>query len=106
MKILKISIYFCGLIIGLLVYVVTNKTPYFGYQSMIHLFCLTNGRSNDLINAFIKKLRPPVAIDYTGNCGLLKSEVSEATNSLIEKGYYIFEHKLSEEVCNRLLDIT
>ncbi len=104
LKIIKISIYFCGLIIGLLVHVLTNKTPYFGYQSMIHLFCLTNGRSNDLLTALIKKFKPPVAIDYTENSGLLKSEVSKAVNSLIEKGYYIFENKLSEEVCNRLLE--
>jgi hypothetical protein len=102
-KILKTIIYSCGLILGLLIYVVTKKSPYFGYQSMVHLFCLTKGRSNDLITSVIKLLNPPEPIDYNSNTGFLKSEVDKAAQSINEKGYYIFNKKLSEDMCNRLL---
>jgi hypothetical protein len=44
---IRILFYIVKLIIGLAIYVASNKTPAFAHQAMIRLFCLTKGYSND-----------------------------------------------------------
>lgn len=102
LKIVKLFIYSCGLFLGLLVFAIFRRTPNFGYQSMVYMFCLTRGRSNDLISYCIGLIRPPQ--NFPTIFGLLKEEIHEAVDNLNNKGYYVFKSRLSKEVCNSLLE--
>jgi hypothetical protein len=92
--------------VGLALYACTGKTPGFAHRSMIRLFCLTRGRSNDWLSRAIGLIRRRYSA--IGTQGLLH-EVSDATGrgrvvkELRQRGYYIFEHRLSMEICDRLL---
>jgi hypothetical protein len=99
-------VYTATLVTGLAIYAFWRKTPAFGYQGMIKLFCLTRGRSNDLLSSLIGNLRPPHRIE-TAN-GVL-GDVSDddlrhsIVTSLRNRGYYIFKKCLPAEICDRLL---
>jgi hypothetical protein len=94
------------MLLGLAVYSLTKRTPGFAYQSMIRLFCLTRGRSNDWLSSaigFVKRRYHTI-----GSHGLL-GEISdpvarrEIVATLRRRGYYLFKERLSNEVCDRLL---
>jgi phytanoyl-CoA dioxygenase PhyH len=94
------------LIVGFLVYVAFKKTPYFAHQSMIFLFCRTRGYSNDLLSQIIGLFSPPYAFDAAN--GVLGNMLETGRRqpvvaALRETGYHVFENRLPEEVCTRLL---
>lgn len=105
MKILKSFLYSGVLLSGLIVYSMFRKTPTLAYQSMIHLFCITRGRSNEFLSLLIGFVKP--MYEFNGSAGDLiqvqPKKVSSAILDLRSKGYHIFENKLSEEMCSRLL---
>jgi len=98
--------YAVTLSIGFVVYLVSRKTPPFGYASMIKLFCLTKGHSSDWLSRLIGAARAPYHIrapsgvlgDMT-DAGLRGRVVSQ----LKDRGYYIFERRLPDDMCDRLL---
>ena len=94
------------LMVGFTIYLLRKETPAFAYQSMIGLFCLTSGRSNDLISRFIGLFSRPY--HFTHVAGILgdvtgKAQRERVASILREKGFYIFENRLPEELCDRLL---
>jgi len=105
-KLIKSIIYTGGLLAGLLIYVVSKKTPTLAYQSMIHIFCLTKGRSNDLVSSVIGFFKP--SYDFGKAEGVLGSMVGQererVVSNLREQGYYVFDVKLSKEMCDHLLE--
>jgi hypothetical protein len=96
------------LIIGFGIYVVRRRTPQFSYQSMINLFCLTGGRSNDLLSRAIGVFKR--SYRFTAQNGILGEMTEESrkkiTSILREQGYYVFENRLPEALCDRLLQFS
>jgi len=72
---------------------------------MIHLFCLSKGRSNDLLSFVIGKLKPGYHFEKTsGILGDVGGEAQEAVvSSLRHQGYHVFKRRLPEDLCDRLL---
>lgn len=81
-----------------------RTTPNYAYQSLIQLFCLTGGWSNDVLAGALALKHP--AYDLSGGCGILgdgvASLVPRVVSDLRENGYHIFEQRLTQEVCDRL----
>lgn len=98
-------LYAAKLIIGIAIYVTNKKTPAFAYQAMIGLFCLTKGYSNDVLSKVIGYFKRPYHLSEPN--GVLGTMVEKRRNQislkLSEEGYYIFEQRLPEELCDRLL---
>lgn len=91
---------------GFVGFFLTGRTAAFSYMSMIRLFCMTGGRSNDWISAAIGFCRRPYRFaDARGILGDMtnSSARSRAVSALRESGYYLFERRLPEDVCDRLL---
>jgi len=105
-KIIKSIIYTGALLVGLLIYVIRKKTPAFAYQSMIHLFCITKGRSNDLLSAAIGLIKRPK--DFGKSEGILGSMAGQEgaiiVSNLRNHGYHVFDTKLPEEISQRLFE--
>jgi len=74
------------------------------YQSLIKLYCETNGSSNDLFHALLKtssrKYDFPSADGVLGN--LTKKQVSDFGEQIRTNGYCTFPQRLSPEVCDAL----
>jgi hypothetical protein len=83
-----------------------GATPDYAYQSLIRLFCLTGGRSNDVFARLVSLIRPPYKLEaMRGVLGELgKAEETRITAALQAHGYYVFEKRLPEDVCDRLLE--
>lgn len=93
------------LIIGLAIYLVFKRTPAFAYQAMVGLFCFTKGYSNDVLSKIISYFkRPYLLYEPNGVLGAM-TEVrrSQVSTKLNEEGYYIFEERLPEALCDRML---
>jgi hypothetical protein len=103
---LEAAAYAAMVAIGFGCYLVTEKTPMFAHQSMIRLFCLTSGRSNDWISTLIGFFKR--AYRFGTPAGVI-AEMSDPTvrdravRALRESGYYLFEQRLSGDMCDRLL---
>ena len=93
------------LIVGLAIYLVFKRTPAFAYQAMIGLFCLTKGYSNDVLSKIISYFKRPYSLcEPKGILGAMtEARRSQISAKLNEEGYYIFEERLPEELCDRLL---
>jgi hypothetical protein len=92
--------------IGYCIYLVTGKTPAFSYQSMVKLFCLTQGRSNDWLSAWVGSLAKPYPFDRAGvpAVGVVQDEERKsALSALRDTGYYVFRRKIPGDMCDRLL---
>jgi hypothetical protein len=83
----------------------TGGTPPWAYQSLIRLFCLTGGWSNDLVAWAITRTNSRVALsNVRGVLGdLSASEVQRIAERIRADGYHVFERCLSAELCERLV---
>lgn len=89
---------------GIFVYLKTGRTPDKSFHAMRHLFCKTNGRSNNLLHFFVRTFRKPYQLpEARGAIGnLTREEVSSIANEIRVNGYYIFPRMLSTDICERL----
>jgi hypothetical protein len=75
------------------------------YQAMIRLFCQTGGVSNDvmsrLVSLFERRSRLPEPRGSLGVTGA--GEAARIAARLREDGYFVFEQRLPDDVCDRLL---
>jgi hypothetical protein len=91
---------------GFVCHFVAKRTPMFAHQSMIRLFCLTSGRSNDWISASIGFFKRGYRF---GNVSGVIAEMAQPTgrdravHALRESGFYLFEQRLPGDICDRLL---
>lgn len=85
-----------------------HETPPEAYQSLIRLFCDTQGASNDFFHELIKLNHPPYKLPETVN-GVLgeldSAKLADICTKIEEDGFYLFEHKLSDEIIEELLEI-
>lgn len=92
------------LAVGSFVYALCGVTPAYAYQSMIRLFCLTGGYSNDIL-ARIFRRRPYQLSNVVGVLGDMgERELAHVTKVLRDRGYYVFEKRLSADLIQRLVD--
>ncbi len=95
------------LLVGLLIYSVTRKTPAFAYQSMVHLFCITKGRSNDWLSILFGYIKMPYNFGKEAD-GILGNMSWDDKQGVVEdlrnKGYHVFASKLPDDLCDRLLE--
>ena len=91
--------------VGFVAYWFTGRTPTFAHQALIWLFCLTQGRSNDLLSKLAACFRRKIRIDSpAGVLGDLKGSVlAERLQKLRTDGYVIFESALGADTCDRLV---
>ncbi|THJ19898.1 MAG: phytanoyl-CoA dioxygenase family protein [Nitrospira sp. CG24E] len=85
-----------------------GRTPGFAYQSMVGLFCMTGGTSNDTLSRLVSLLHPPYRLsDMYGVLGNLGAEdISRVILQLDQKGHYVFERRLPSDFCDRLLQFS
>lgn len=81
-----------------------RATPDYAYQSLIQLFCLTGGRSNDLLASALALRRPAYKWDKaSGVLGdMPEPSVARIATHLKEHGYHVFEKRLPADLCDRL----
>lgn len=84
----------------------TRHTPESAYQSMIWLFCTTQGKFNDLISKLLAIWRPKVDLPSThGVLGKMEHQhVDLLVNRLRNDGFIIFPNQLPTDMCDRLLN--
>ncbi len=105
-NVVGVVIFPIGLAAGLVIYLLRKRTPSFAYQSLIRLFCLTQGRSNDVLSWIISRCKRPLEFgNETGVLGRWSStrDRRRIVDELREKGYFVFESCLPAELCERLL---
>jgi ectoine hydroxylase-related dioxygenase (phytanoyl-CoA dioxygenase family) len=93
------------LLFGSLRFVARGETPPSSYQSLISLFCQSGGASNDWLARLVSLLHPPYRLDdadgVLGN--LVEADLDRVKRQLDERGYYVFERRLPDDLCDRLL---
>jgi ectoine hydroxylase-related dioxygenase (phytanoyl-CoA dioxygenase family) len=91
---------------GGLAFTATGRTPASAYQSMIRLFMLTGGRSNDLAARWLSTLHPPYPLPAAdGILGALSpARLESLVTQLNRDGYAVFERALPPEICDRLTE--
>jgi hypothetical protein len=105
-RFIKGCAHFVRVIAGWCVYIVARKTPPFAYQSMIALFCLTGGRSNDALSKLIGMVKRPYRFpNATGVLGNMadQSVREPIVAQLRSRGYHVFNKCIPEDVCDKLL---
>ena len=86
----------------------TGTTPSDAYHSLIHLYCRTNGRSNDLLHALARRRFPPMVLPPArGVLGSLSSaDVDRVAADIRENGYIRPAQRLPADVCQRLSEFS
>jgi hypothetical protein len=87
------------------VFAVTGKTPLWTVQSLVRLFCASGGRSNDLIARLLAARHPPRPLPEQPGAltPLAPAQIGEAADALRERGYYLYEQRVPQPICDRLL---
>jgi hypothetical protein len=90
--------------LGAMAFALQGKTPPFAYRSMLQLFAMTGGISNDAMSSLLSlKNRPYKFPNANGILGdLSPRDVQKIGANIREKGYHVFEQRLSEDLCNKL----
>lgn len=100
--------YFINIIIfriGYLIYMITGKTLYLSYRSMINLYCITNGEFLNKLNLsqkFINRVLGESSFFKNFNQAKIKS----ISNDIRNEGYAIFEQKLNINSINKLKELS
>jgi hypothetical protein len=86
----------------------TGTTPPDAYHSLIHLYCRTNGRSNDLLHALARRRSPPMVLPLArGVLGSLSSaDVERLADEIRENGYIRPSERLPADACERLREFS
>ena len=79
--------------IGILIFKIFKKTYNFFYQSMVRLFCVTGGKSNNYIDYFTSNKEKLNLNDKK----LLN--LDKIINEIEDTGFYIYDNFLSEQNC-------
>jgi hypothetical protein len=93
---------------GVVRYSRTGTTPSDAYHSLIHLYCRSNGRSNDLLHALARRRFPqaslPPARGVLGD--LSPADVERVAANIRENGYIRPAKRLPVDVCQRLSEFS
>lgn len=93
---------------GYSVYKLKGITPKHAYVSMRELFCMSNGKFNNVVaqleTSFRSKYRFKQVHGILGTLG--EHELEEINSQIVSKGYYIFPDKLPEDMIQNLLQFS
>jgi hypothetical protein len=91
---------------GSVAFAATGRTPASAYQSMIRLFTLTGGWSNDVAARWLSVLHPPRrAQTASGVLGNLDAKALDDLDKRLRRdGYVVFEKALPDALCDQLLE--
>lgn len=88
-------------------FILFSKTPPSAHKSMRRLFCITNGRSNDLVSTLISKIYPPQSLSNNVQGGVLgqisETELASIIHELDANGFYIFKNRLDLKIVDKLV---
>lgn len=92
------------LVLGSASYLRNGRTPNYAYQSMIRLFCMSAGRSNDMLSKALGIVRPKYRLNcFRGVLGDSSSiDVEGIANIIRQKGYYVSPLTLPTHLCDSL----
>src|SRR3989442_1778459 len=84
----------------------TGRTPSRSYQSMRYLYCLTEGRSNEVLSRLVGDVKP--SSNRPSGCGILgdlsnDGLIEEAVRGLVRDGFFVFSARLPEITCEALM---
>jgi hypothetical protein len=90
---------------ALAVFGVSGNTPPWAVQSLVRLFCVSGGRSNDLIARLLTARHPPRPLPEKPGVlpPLAPKQIDKAAAGLRERGYYLYEQRVPQPICDRLL---
>ena len=90
---------------GVASYNLRGNTPASAYQAFIRLFCLSRGRTNDVMNRVVRIVdRGSNLPQPSGLLGIRNVQDAErAAEQIRSDGYYVFQQTLSAQMCDRLL---
>jgi ectoine hydroxylase-related dioxygenase (phytanoyl-CoA dioxygenase family) len=89
---------------GSFVFMFRGVTPAYAYQSMIRLFCLTGGHSNDILARLFAR-KPDQLSKPSGVLGDMdEKKLAHVTETLRDRGYYVFENRLPPDLVARLVE--
>ena len=93
------------LALGGMAHMTRGRTPDAAYQSLISLFCQTGGTSSDWLSQMISLTSPPYVLpDARGVAGDLDdATLKNITATLDDRGYYVFEKRLPQDLCDELV---
>ncbi len=93
------------LVLGV-VHVATGRTPPLAYQSLIRMFCLTRGWSNDALASMVRIFRRPATLPApVGILGqLTPARVDEVAQEIRDRGFCVFRDQMPAETVQRLVD--
>lgn len=105
-KYILVLFHLIRLVFGVCVYKFCKKTPEYAYQSMVFLFCRSQGRFNDLLSWVIGAKNGKYDFEpMTSVVGELSQSCRKNINAALrEQGYYVFESRLPADICDRLLE--
>lgn len=91
---------------GGLTYLRTGVTPEEAYQSLIQLHCMTNGHSQEAFHQLVRCFRRRYSIKGAhGVLGTLSDrKAKDYSRQLKDQGYVVFPQRLSEEICDHLMN--
>jgi hypothetical protein len=100
---LKDTVFLAG---SYLMFMLGRQNDSAAYQAMRRVFCLTDGRSNDILAALHRLTHPPYPI--TSASGIIDkldaADIERIANTLRKDGYYVFPQRVPEEICRGLID--
>lgn len=88
------------LLIGLIYYKIIGKTPAFSYRSMLRLFYVTGGLSNDVISFLVKKKNSSKLI--TSQSDVKSKQIASFIN---QQGFYLYRDFLNPQEISEILQI-
>ena len=92
---------------GVLIHETTGVNTDEAYQSMIGLYCLTNGYSNIFLSWLVKFYKPKYKfLNFKGVLGdLTPQQINQVIQAIQKNGYYIFEELMPVEMCEKLISV-
>jgi ectoine hydroxylase-related dioxygenase (phytanoyl-CoA dioxygenase family) len=104
-KQIKNITYYPLFFMGYLLFNLTKKTPYLSYISLRKLYCITNGKTNELVSKFIQLFHPAKKITAANGVlgNLNSSNLNEIVGEIEKNGFYVFKDKLNESLSDELI---
>lgn len=92
--------------LGWIVYIFSGATPQWAGQSLIRLFCASGGRTNDVMARLVSVRFPPRKLDAEQGIlpALSNTWLNNVADTLRNRGYFVFEQRVPDAVCDQLLD--
>lgn len=83
----------------------TGSTPREAFRAMRDLYCVTNGRSNDVMGAMSGWLHPPPSMsEASGVLGTAsRADVARVADNIRLKGYHVFDRRLPDSFQSALV---